>query len=80
MGADGLHPQILMEQDYAIARTVLIIFERLWELGEVFCNLENKKYSNLKLQATWHHLTTSYSDREYTHGKHFQEQKGQKSD
>lgn len=35
MGSDGMHPQVLKDLVNTISRPTMIIFERLWQSGEV---------------------------------------------
>ena len=35
MGPDGIHPRVLKELAYVMARLFLIIYQRSWESGEV---------------------------------------------
>lgn len=74
MGADGLHPQILMKQANAIARTILIIFERLWQLGEVFATYKIKNVI-LIIGYVLHGVILQ----PHSQANHFQKHKGQKN-
>lgn len=73
VGADGLHPQTVMKQADAIARTILFIFEWLWKLGNIFATYKIKNVI-LIISCMWLGVFLQ----PHTHVKYFQKHRGQK--
>lgn len=73
VGGDGLLPQTVMKQTDAIARTILIIFGWLWQLGDIFATYKIKNVI-LIISCMWLGVILQF----HTHVEHLQKHKGQK--